>query len=270
MKRINLKKREEINYFLSNIYYGPGTNANNYDLSTRMFPKKNMCNIKEYDREKYLSIISDFLKGCNLDSIFNPQNQENHHPPLVLDPNNWLGCYYVMKKNEPGIIELNYKPMLCFIWSITYQLLYNKNKHCIDRETFRKICQVLVNKTLYHELFHHYSDFVRIYTNGRSVYDYETEEAMAVAFSRIHLETETNQKPLFTDLLNHAFKYTGRGYKDWSKYHDEHDFISKLIEYSNFQPILNTGNTNNLPEISKTLLESIVNNPNVFVQGNYK
>mgnify|MGYP006110243511 CR=1 FL=1 len=52
----------------------------------------------------------------------------------------------------------------------------------------------------------------------------------------------------------------------WVKYQNESDFLSKLISYSAYQPILETHNMANLFEICQEFLEVIVNNPNVEYQ----
>lgn len=207
--------------------------------------------------ESIIRDIEGYLKEINFNEsiIFEPPQYEGD----TKDSSRWLGSYRSMQ--SPGIISLYNLNLIGFTWYVTKELI--KRDHYIDLEVFNQIVYNIVRKTVYHELFHHYCDFNRIYTDGRAAYDFEIEEALAVAFSRIYLGIENNQLPLYTDLFKIAYQYTGRGYKDWVHYQNESAFLDKLIKYSSYQNVLGNLRGTNLYKICQSNLEAIVNNPNV-------
>jgi hypothetical protein len=208
----------------------------------------NQDNIRQIER--FLNEIE-----FNESIIFEPPQSDND----VIDSSKWLGSYSRM--SSPGIISLYVKNLTGFTWYVTKELI--RLDHYIDSEVFDKIVFNIVRKTVYHELFHHYCDFNRIYSDGRATYDFGIEEALAVAFSRIYLGIENNQLPLYTDLFKISYQYTGRGYRDWIHYQNESAFLDELIKYSRYQNVLGNIRGANLYKISQSNLEAIVNNPNI-------
>lgn len=202
------------------------------------------------DRERFLP-----------QQIFNPGRAEEEG---VSDSPSWLGTYRRMR--SPGVVTLHVNNITNFAWYITRELLIRE--HEITTEVFDQIAYNVTYKTIYHELFHHYTDFTRIFTNGRSHYDFYIEEALAVAFSRIYLGIENNNLPLYTDLFTIAYDYQGVGYRDWKDYQSEPLFMRKLIEYSAYPDILATSEKKNLFKICQANLEAIVNYPNVIFELN--
>ncbi len=207
--------------------------------------------------ESIIRDIEEYLKEIdfNESTIFETPLSEDD----TKDSSRWLGSYRSMR--SPGIITLYVSNLKGFAWYVTKELI--KRDHYIDLEVFNQIVYNIVRKTVYHELFHHYCDFNRIYTDGRATYDFEIEEALAVAFSRIYLGIENNQLPLYTDLFKIAYQYTGRGYRDWVHFQDESAFLDELIKYSNYQNVLGNLRGTNLYKICQSNLEAIVNNPNI-------
>lgn len=193
--------------------------------------------------------------------IFNPERskseQEDESP-------SWLGSYKRMQ--SPGVITLNVNNITNFAWYICSELL--NRDHEITTEVFDQIAYNVTYKTIYHELFHHYTDFTRIFTDGRSHYDFLIEEALAVAFSRIYLGIENNNLPLYTDLFSIAYDYKAPGYCNWKDYQSEPLFMRELIEYSAYPAILGTTEKKNLFKICQANLEAIVNYPNVVFELN--
>lgn len=200
-------------------------------------------------------------------------DQERFSPQQIFHPErsnsgkedespSWLGSYRRM--HSPGIITLYENNITNFTWYIIRELL--KREHEITTEVFDQIAYNVTYKTIYHELFHHYTDFTRIFTNGRSQYDFYIEEALAVAFSRIYLGIENNNLPLYTDLFSIAYDYKGPGYCNWKDYQSEPLFMRELIEYSAYPAILGTTEKKNLIKICQANLEAIVNYPNVIFE----
>jgi hypothetical protein len=207
-----------------------------------------------------INLIERFLveEQFNPNRIFEPELTEGN----MSESPQWLGSYRRM--NSPGIITLYERNIFNFTWYIIGELL--KLDHEISVEVFDQIAHNVTYKTIYHELFHHYTDFTRIYTDGRSKYDFQVEEALAVAFSRIYLGIENNNLPLYTDLFTIAYNYQSKGYRDWKDFQSEKSFFKKLIEYSDYPYVLGTTENQNLYKICQANLEAIINNPNVEIE----
>jgi len=218
----------------------------------------NEYDFDEYDRMRIVQIIERFLHDINfnVNNIFDP-NMVNER--FDGDSPNWLGSYRRMR--SPGIITFYSKNLTGFYWFVIRELV--SRNHVISAEMLKDIAKRVINKTLYHELFHHFTDFNRNYTDGRSHYNYLIEEALAVAFSRIYLGKEHYSSSLSTSFFEIAYRYTGLGYQDWVHYQNDSDFIEKLIEYADFPGVLSTANSRNVHEICRKFLESVVENPNV-------
>jgi len=247
MNKLNIKAREltELQNKIRNS--GPTFRIFDNELS---LDRRNSNESIIRDIEEYLIKI-DF----NESTIFEPPISEDN----TKDSSRWLGSYRSMR--SPGIITLYESNLKGFAWYVTKELI--KRDHYIDLEVFNQIVYNIVRKTVYHELFHHYCDFNRIYTDGRATYYFEIEEALAVAFSRIYLGIENNQLPLYTDLFKIAYQYTGRGYRDWVHFQNESAFLDELIKYSNYQNVLGNLRGTNLYKICQSNLEAIVTNPNI-------
>lgn len=113
-------------------------------------------------------------------------------------------------------------------------------------------------------MFHHYADFVRIFTDHRSQYDYEIEEALAVACSRYFLNEELKSTKLNKDFLDSAYQYRSRGYCDWVKYELEYELKEKVIQYSGYPSVLTVpDNKVNIFQVSWDYLTSIFDHPHV-------
>jgi len=245
LNKINAKELKRIEHEIKNS--GPSFRIFDNELSVDR-GNSNERNIRE---------IEEFLRKIKFSesTIFEPPISEDN----IKDSSSWLGSYRSM--HSPGVISLYVQNLTGFTWYVTKELI--KRDHYIDLDVFDQIVYNIVRKTVYHELFHHYCDFNRIYTNSRASYNFETEEALAVAFSRIYLGIENNQLPLYTDLFKIAYQYTGRGYRDWVHFQNESAFLDELIKYSSYPNILSSLSGTNLYKIGQSNLEAIVNNPNV-------
>jgi hypothetical protein len=220
----------------------------------------------EFDRlshnnNEIIMTIQNYLISVTFDPdlIFNPININIDNPYQIDDSERWLGSYHRMQ--SPGMITFYSKNLTHFFWYVILELI-NRN-HSFNKEMVLDISERIINKTLYHELFHHYTDFNRIYTDHRSHYNLEMEEALAVAFSRIYLGLEHVSSSLSTAFFEIAYNYSGQGYRDWINYQSDNDFFEALVNYASYPNILRGKYSSNVYEICKQNLQSIVCNPNV-------
>ncbi len=171
---------------------------------------------------------------------------------------NTLGTYRRMR--SPGLITINIDNMQIFFWSIICELSC-KNRYTFTREKIEELARLCILKTLYHELFHHFTD-VQSYISRNFRYDYFTEEALAVACSRHMVGFEAqNNTPFVSDFLNLAYSYTIPGYRDWVDYKSDEQFLLKLSEYIEIiDPLSQKGQE--ITPIAEALLYSVFENPN--------
>jgi hypothetical protein len=175
---------------------------------------------------------------------------------------NTLGTYRRMR--SPGLITINIDNMQIFFWSIICELSC-KNRYTLTREKIEELARLCILKTLYHELFHHFTD-VQSYITRKFRYDYFTEEALAVACSRHMVGFEAqNNTPFVSDFLNLAYSYTMPGYRDWVDYKSDEQFLLKLSEYIEIiDPLSQMGQE--ITPISESLLYAVFENPNTEFQ----
>ena len=94
---------------------------------------------------------------------------------------------------------------------------------------------LIAYKTYYHELFHYDADVLKKLFSSR--HDTDKEEALAVAYSHRKLsyyERDYKKKmnpAIFSYLMDHAFRYTSSGYRDWPYYRSDNAFKSGLLTY---------------------------------------
>lgn len=175
-----------------------------------------------------------------------------------------LGSYRRMQ--SPGRITLNIDNIQISFWSIIFKLICDKG-YTFTREKIEELAKLSIYKTLYHELFHHFID-VQSYLSKDYSYDFEVDEALAVAFSRLLVGYETKFNHTYiSDFLELSYSYKLRGYRDWVNYKAEEQFVLKVIDYIKIDKKLIFKGQQITP-IVDALMYSIVENPNVVVHVN--
>jgi hypothetical protein len=199
----------------------------------------------------------DFL---NIESDLPFMDLPNSQQPVTLDDHlNYLGSYRRM--NSKGLVSLNADNLQVFFWSIIFELAC-KQRYIFTKEKIEELTMLCIEKTLYHELFHHFTDANSYVVNGFK-YDYCTEEAMAVACSRllIGFESKSNQAYV-SDFYELAYSYNSRGYRDWINFKSDEQFILNLISYMRIDNNLSRMGQELLP-LAEAMLYAIMENPNV-------
>ena len=149
---------------------------------------------------------------------------ENEYVPELEYDEDLLGLYTPM--SSPGRITL-------FLQTIRDEF----NKHIQDLiragysvtySDIKNLAYIFIRNTVYHEYFHHYTDIQR-YLFG-SYHSKDTEEALAVAWSRMKIEQYTKNKkywktpvntPPYERFKRNIYNYRQPGYKDWILYYDQ-------------------------------------------------
>ncbi len=205
-------------------------------------------------RKAFENNVDVFLKDCknNSQGIEQKLKQVGFNPQTIFsidDDSNWLGCYQPMK--SPGKIYFNFNSLTQFYWYVYLKMSKGGTKP-VNQKVLKKR---IFNKTLYHELFHYYSDFMRNITNSK--FNHLEEEALAVACAYRSASNHTNLMPgpelsLFYDI---AYAYTSPGYKDYKKHVGS--FYPDIVSYLNHEGFLKQ---EGIPE---TLFLALINKPNV-------
>lgn len=188
----------------------------------------------------------------------NDVNFRDYSNEVSDDRSNTLGTYRRM--NSPGLITIHIDNMQIFFWSIICELSC-KNRYTFTREKIEELARLCILKTLYHELFHHFTD-VQAYITRMFHYDYFMEEALAVACSRHMVGFEAqNNTPFVSDFLNLAYSFTSPGYRDWVDYKSDEQFLLTLSEYIGItDPLIQMGQE--ITPITESLLYAVFENPN--------
>lgn len=280
MKKINIRIKgiEEIKKSLRDIIVY-NTGRNNQKNGGLIYPKfENWFDEKEKLNIDYLfdcesgrfyhnwEKFGNFSKARNFrDLLFIESEMPNMDRPTTLQPvmlddhENYLGSYRRM--NSKGVISLNADNLQVFFWSIIFELAC-KQRYIFTREKIEELAMLCIEKTLYHELFHHFTD-VHSYVVHGFRYDYGTEEAMAVACSRllVGFESKSNQAYV-SDFHELAYSYNSLGYRDWINFKSDEQFLLNLISYMKIDNVLIHMGQELLPLV-EAMLYSIIENPNV-------
>ena len=147
-----------------------------------------------------------------------------------------LGSYTPMR--SPGIVAL-YQDNICnFFWGVVRNVLSANRNIFISVNDLKHSADLVVYKVWWHELFHFCCDVFRQLFGSK--YDSMTEEALAVAYSRLKmLELRTSgrskisriQPLFFSEMLQIIYSYTSPGYRDWPSYADPVRFGDGLSAY---------------------------------------
>ncbi len=185
---------------------------------------------------------------------------------FVNEPSNLLLGWYKPMQSLGNII-LHKKNLRTFYWSLIAELrtdfpyLYPLDLECA--------LHLVVKKTDYHERFHFQSDVLRQMFHGKldwEKFDWEKEEALAVAYSRIKLLKEYGNptvggmnRAFHERIFNRAFAFKSAGYCDWPRYADEIRFKSAWLDYlspPNYHDLQKNG-VNNLQDLMFGLLGEV-------------
>jgi hypothetical protein len=218
-------------------------------------------------RKKFHDSIQDYAKeiclnpedagNISAEDIYNGLESSGIDAKAVFQKEvDYLGSYTPM--SSPGIIKLNIVPLTHFYWWIFAELKKDGFK-------FSPLLleEMVFNKTLNHELFHYFSDYVSYITSRSKIHN--TEEALAVACSYLAFENK------YTYYYGHmakwqycflkvAFAYTSPGYKDYVNYISRNAFYQAIIDYKGQNGILNEKDEYALVE---NLMLAIMNKPYV-------
>lgn len=189
------------------------------------------------------------------------------------DPDDWLGSYESI--SSPGKIKLRVKKLQVFFFRIVRKLIIEKG-HKMDAEEFKRIAELSIYKTYYHELFHHFSDVYGTNRQGllkkqfplnrrdQSHYKFKTEEALAVAASRHLVGLWMDGSTLDEHWAGFAYQYRSIGYEDWILYQSYDLFMQGIYDYFQMNPKL-TYSGKGWDKPLKNMLEyqflSLLNNP---------
>jgi len=144
-----------------------------------------------------------------------------------------LGSYQSMR--SPGVIKLNKNNLINFFWRLVLDIDTALPGWNWREEDLEMLSEWAVDKTYYHERFHHSMDVLRYLFDVQS-FDSLREEALAVAYSRYHYRNINggyrNKHSILLDEFFHlAFCYTSPGYRDWQQYGDVAALQTGVCEY---------------------------------------
>jgi hypothetical protein len=143
----------------------------------------------------------------------------------------WLGSYTPMR--SPGKVILYAYNLQRFFGGLMNKAFRDGLR--LKKIDYEKGADLIAYKTYYHELFHYYADVLKTLFSSR--YDSDKEEALAVAYAYRELSSfekayKENMAPaIFDYLMDHAFRYTSDGYRDWQLYKSDDKFKSGLLSY---------------------------------------
>ena len=143
-----------------------------------------------------------------------------------------LGLYKPMR--SPGKVILFANNLQSFFGSLMRKAFRDGLRP--KKADYLQGADLIAYKTYYHELFHYDVDVLKTLFSSR--HDSDKEEALAVAYAHRMLSsyeryyTKKNMNPaIFRYLMDHAFRYTSRGYRDWPYYRSDVAFKSGLLTY---------------------------------------
>lgn len=175
-------------------------------------------NIHDYAKEN--------IGNLSPEGIHAKVESEGFNPKAVFQKDvDYLGSYTRM--SSPGIIKFNIVPLTYFYWWIFAELKKDGlkfNPLLLEKMVF--------DKTLNHELFHYFCDYISRITGSSFIHN--TEEALAVACSYVTLENKYYwNSPAWWKrrFFEVAFAYTSPGYKDYVNFISRNAFYKAIVDY---------------------------------------
>lgn len=164
---------------------------------------------------------------------------ESHRPPNDMpEAVSILGSYRPMR--SPGLITLNADNLTQFFWRIALDINRALPDIQWQEEDLYVLSEWVVDKTFWHERFHHSMDILRHLFNVQTFSSLH-EEALAVAYSRYQLAEEHPryrhnrikgpQAVIWDEFMKLAYQYTSAGYRDWTQYGDLTSLKPGICDY---------------------------------------
>ena len=179
----------------------------------------------------------------------------------------WLGSYGGI--SSPGSIRFHQNNLRKFLSAMLCYLTTNK-KHNISLDQLVLLIQLIVYKTYFHEIFHHFSDIYGIISAGpvfpsrktQKHYIFKTEEALAVAASRnVNGLFAIDGSVLIEHFFARAYQYTSLGYRDWTDFQSYKSFREGVKNYFKVHVKLQDPNFDYLEDLFEHQYVSLINNP---------
>jgi len=196
-----------------------------------------------------------------IDDTLNPKKEGED------EDTEWLGSYGGIK--SPGTIKFHENNLRKFLYAMLGYLKTDK-KHKISLNQLKLLIKLIVYKTYFHEIFHHFSDIYGIISSGSPIpsrkkqkhYCYLKEEALAVAASRnVNGLFAIDGSVLIEHFFTRAYKYNSPGYKDWGEYQSYESFREGVKKYFNVDARLQHPDFDYLEDLFEHQYVSLINNP---------
>lgn len=190
--------------------------------------------ISQVPEEALLEIgPEDFYEPANPDEYLRPDPDIDLEgaEPCYYQQKLLLGLYKPMR--SPGAVILFARNLQRFFGALMSGAF--KAGYRPKRTDYIKGADLIAYKTYYHELFHYDADVLKTLFGSR--HDLMREEALAVAYayrtlSGYERDYKQSMNPaIFSYLMDHAFRYTSPGYRDWSRFSSNVAFKNGLLEY---------------------------------------
>ncbi len=175
-----------------------------------------------------------------LEEFMNPppdvEGDDDYSPRNITQTGNGilLGVYFQMR--SPGILGLYRENLEQFFWRLTQEISHKVPNWRWSVADLNCLAQWVVEKTYWHERFHHSMDILRHLYNVKT-FNTLHEEALAVAYSRFRLcQTErklceVSRQILWDEFINLSFQYTSPGYCDWRNFADKASLKTGVSDY---------------------------------------
>jgi len=224
---------------------------------------------KEEYSEEIPTAIENVIKNTLEDIPYEKIINDTLNPKEVGEEEDtgWLGSYGGI--SSPGPIKFHKNNLRKFLCAMLCYLTMGK-KHNISLDQLVLLIQLIVYKTYFHEIFHHFSDIYGIISAGPKVpsrknqkhYNFKVEEALAVAASRnVNGLFAIDGSVLIEHFFARAYKYTSPGYRDWTDYQSYKSFREGVKNYFNVHAKLQDPNFDYLEDLFEHQYVSLINNP---------
>ncbi len=209
-------------------------------LSTFYVPQRNLKAVFDLPEviprtKKELPSLEDFMSPppdvLEADDPVHPWDK-NSHPVSV------LGDYQCM--HSAGKIRLYTENLTLFFWRLALDIEQSLPGMRWNASELKVLTEWVVNKTYWHERFHHSLDVIRRLLAIHHI-DIWHEEALAVAYSRYYLiektfnvrarQRNTELAVIWDVFIHFAFQYQSQGYRDWVHYSDLSALKTGICDY---------------------------------------